>query len=221
VDEAPVLYDTGTTDYYVAEGFPGDVDLPYKPNKQVFVDLAAVRDRERMLEGAVDYARRNPGQFSNVEGWDPEASLGELRRLADRTEDEARAVAERPFVEHSSRLDELRGEVDAIERSLPKEVADVMTRASGVFSGHQSQGSWKLHEGQGERSFSIPIKFERPFYKAPEVKLALTGFDILQGANHRLKVTAESVTKEGFKLCITTWGDTRVWSAQGNWVATI
>lgn len=221
VDKAPVLYDTGTTDYYVAQGFPGDVDLPYPSNRRAFVDLALVRDRVRMYESAVDYVRRNPEQFKDADQWDPAAVVRDLRRLGERIEGAATELVEAPFVEHRSPLAQLRDEADEVERKLPEELADVMTRDSGEFVGHQSHAGWNLHQGQGGRRFSISIKFKKRFYKEPEVRLALTGFDILQGTNHRLRVLPEKVTRDGFDAVILTWADTRVWSATGVWTAEV
>ena len=90
---------------------------------------------------------------------------------------------------------------------------------NGTHMGTKNHSSWKLLNGTGRRTTDYFVNFGITFRRSPKIHVALSGFDILRGHNHRLVVRVVRVTREGFILRYETWADTRVWSATTSWIA--
>jgi hypothetical protein len=99
----------------------------------------------------------------------------------------------------------------------------VTTHAVGVeqgdvlFSHYEEGGS--LWRGEGRREARTEVRFSQPFAKVPLVQVAISMWDIADGANSRVDAKAEEVGPEGFSLVLRTWGDTRVARARVGWLA--
>jgi hypothetical protein len=83
---------------------------------------------------------------------------------------------------------------------------------------------WNLAEPLADdtedaRVFRFAVFFAAPFEAAPVVQLGLTGFDIDQRDGHRLTIRASEITNVGFIAEISTWRETRVYSAEFSWLA--
>jgi hypothetical protein len=89
----------------------------------------------------------------------------------------------------------------------------------GTWSVKENNPGYNLHTGSGERMTTYSVKFPKPFEKTPEVFLSVTEFDGNYSTNTRYNVEVMSVNKEGFKIKIRTWYDTKIFSIAGFWLA--
>jgi hypothetical protein len=99
--------------------------------------------------------------------------------------------------------------------------AVAQTILTGEFSGEPDKEGWSLNGGTGERTYIEEVTFEKAFTTAPRVLVSLSGYDATAGPDNTVRVQASAfrVTKTGFTLRIKTWGDGRVGSVWGNWIA--
>ncbi|MCG8603119.1 MAG: H-type lectin domain-containing protein [Verrucomicrobiales bacterium] len=104
-----------------------------------------------------------------------------------------------------------------MSNSLP-----LIALSSSVCVGHETEG-WNLDETADEssedRRFRWDVWFDAPFSSPPVVHLGLTGFDLDQCSSDRLRLSLVSVTEEGFQVELSTWRDSRVYSAGFQWLA--
>ncbi|HTV21352.1 MAG TPA: H-type lectin domain-containing protein [Polyangiaceae bacterium] len=95
--------------------------------------------------------------------------------------------------------------------------------AAGAVRFDDSQPGWGLLErapdGEGVRSFTGRVRFDRAFQAPPVVQIGITGFDIDNGDNARLNVGIRDVDVEGFAVELRTWWNSRLWSVDLNWIA--
>ncbi|WP_125152645.1 H-type lectin domain-containing protein [Clostridium rectalis] len=80
-------------------------------------------------------------------------------------------------------------------------------------------GGWNLLTGDGIRDYYTTISFKESFTKIPNIMLALSGVDIINKHNSRIKVYVDNVTTHDFTICIHTWGDTEIYGAGVCWIA--
>lgn len=71
----------------------------------------------------------------------------------------------------------------------------------------------------GARTHLVEVTFDSPFLAPPVVHLGLTGFDVDQRDSARLTLKAENITATGFTASIGTWADSRIFSAEFQWLA--
>ncbi len=95
--------------------------------------------------------------------------------------------------------------------------------SSNLSVGYRTEG-WNLSELtsetiQGERVFAYEVFFATPFLSQPVVNVGLTGFDIDQRTSGRISVKAVEITSHGFKIEVSTWLNSRVYSADISWLA--
>ncbi|KUF09732.1 H-type lectin domain-containing protein [Pseudoponticoccus marisrubri] len=86
-----------------------------------------------------------------------------------------------------------------------------------VFSDFASGG--EMWTGSGARERRKPVRFAEPFRVPPSVQVALSLWDMDQGANVRADIVADKITKTGFDLVFRTWSDTRVARVRMSWIA--
>lgn len=86
-----------------------------------------------------------------------------------------------------------------------------------LFSDFASGGD--MWTGSGSRERRKTLRFTEPFRTPPSVQVALSLWDMDQGANVRADIAAENVTTTGFDLVFRTWSDTRVARVRMNWLA--
>lgn len=86
-------------------------------------------------------------------------------------------------------------------------------------NGYLENPDWILRTGTGTRTYRVAVTFNSPFPVAPKVSLALRGQDVGVATNHRLVLTSENITVNGFDMVITTWADTVVYGVWATWTA--
>ncbi len=93
--------------------------------------------------------------------------------------------------------------------------------ATGSFTGDVTASGWSLNGGSGTRTHTVFVKFTKPFSKAPMVLLSLTSYDGAAGkdGNVRVSLKADQITRDGFAVIVSTWGDSRVAGVGGNYIA--
>jgi len=91
----------------------------------------------------------------------------------------------------------------------------------GEFAATPNSEGYSLQGGKGERTFIEVVAFDKTFSAPPQVIVSVSGFDATGGTDNtvRVQVSATKVTKAGFTLRVKTWGDGRVGSVWGSWVA--
>ena len=91
----------------------------------------------------------------------------------------------------------------------------------GEFAATPTSEGYSLQGGKGERTFIDVIQFDKGFSVPPKVIVSLAGYDATAGTDNtvRVQATATKITKAGFTLRVKTWGDGRVGSVWGNWIA--
>jgi hypothetical protein len=92
----------------------------------------------------------------------------------------------------------------------------------GDFKGDGSVEGWTLGQGTGSRSAIIFVKFDKPFAETPTVLVSVTGQSSMAGETEQkinFNVTAERITRDGFVIKVSTWGETKLLAVYGSWVA--
>lgn len=95
---------------------------------------------------------------------------------------------------------------------------EIDSTAFGKVHFNAADADWNLVDGEGWRVYRKNVLFKGPFSKPPEVSVAFSALDILQGANTRIFCRTSNVTNEGFELEVGTWYDTHVWGATVSWI---
>lgn len=90
---------------------------------------------------------------------------------------------------------------------------------SGDFFANVAEPGWQLHEGEGQRTHVSAVRFARGFATAPRVVLGVSGLDTEKHTDTRFNVSARNVSRDGFDLCIRTWGDTKLLAIEVGWLA--
>ncbi|WP_460272406.1 H-type lectin domain-containing protein [Celeribacter sp. ULVN23_4] len=86
-----------------------------------------------------------------------------------------------------------------------------------LFSDFQDGGA--MWTGKGPRELRRVVEFDDSFLRAPKVQVSLSMLDIDQSTNHRVDISAEMVTEEGFVIVFRTWGDTKIARVRADWIA--
>ncbi|XP_013400200.1 uncharacterized protein LOC106166253 [Lingula anatina] len=63
------------------------------------------------------------------------------------------------------------------------------------------------------------VRFDHPFDMPPNVMVAISTFDIWNGANSRLTTYHSGVTSQGFNVSIKSWADTHLYYVKVSWIA--
>lgn len=104
-----------------------------------------------------------------------------------------------------------------MNESLP-----LKTLSSTVCIGHETEG-WNLDApakySDADRAFDFEVQFASPFSATPVVNVGLTGFDIDQCSSSRLRLNLVSINESGFRVQLSTWRDSRVYSTDFQWIA--
>ena len=75
---------------------------------------------------------------------------------------------------------------------------------------------------KGRKWVDVPVLFDTPFKRLPNVVVSLRMIDLGDPFGHsinRLLVSAENVGPTGFALRFETWEDSRVYGAAASWIA--
>lgn len=89
---------------------------------------------------------------------------------------------------------------------------------SGSWGGNSETKYFTLHENTGDRTFTVEVAFLKPFENKPDVVVGLSSIDAAPG-NLRYSVKTKSISRDGFTVEVKTWGDTKIMSIGGFWVA--
>lgn len=73
--------------------------------------------------------------------------------------------------------------------------------------------------GKGPRELRRIVEFDEHFTCPPVVQTSLSMLDIDQSTNHRVDISAEMVTEDGFVIVFRTWGDTKIARVRADWTA--
>ena len=90
---------------------------------------------------------------------------------------------------------------------------------SGVWGGNSETKYYTLHDNTGERKFTVEVNFLKPFENKPDVVCGITMIDVDKNTAVKYAVKPISVSRDGFTVEVKTWGDTKVLSVSGFWVA--
>jgi hypothetical protein len=90
---------------------------------------------------------------------------------------------------------------------------------SGTWGGNAETKYYTLHDNQGERKFTVEVNFLKPFENKPEVVCGITMVDVDKNTAVKYAVKPISVSRDGFTVEVKTWGDTKILSIGGFWVA--
>jgi hypothetical protein len=79
----------------------------------------------------------------------------------------------------------------------------------------------KLYNSTGDRSYIKHIYFNKKYETIPNVHASITGLDIINSKNARLKVLVENIDQNGFDIKIFTWADTIIYWVKVSWISSI
>jgi hypothetical protein len=77
----------------------------------------------------------------------------------------------------------------------------------------------KLYNSTGDRYYTKHIYFNKKYETIPNVHVSITGFDIINSKNARLKVLVENIDENGFDIKIFTWADTIIYWVKVSWIS--
>lgn len=95
------------------------------------------------------------------------------------------------------------------------------TVLSAVVVLDSSLEGWKLLDAPCDepRAFRLPVTFERNFTTPPLVHVGLTGLDVSNEDNLRVRIRAVDATVDGFVIEAQTWFNTKIWAVHVSWLA--
>lgn len=73
--------------------------------------------------------------------------------------------------------------------------------------------------GTGPRERRVPVRFSAAFAAPPAVHVSLSMLDLERRHNHRIDISAATITSSDFQIVFKTWGDTRIARARASWMA--
>lgn len=86
-----------------------------------------------------------------------------------------------------------------------------------LFSDFENGGD--MWTGSGPRERRERVTFSETFAEPPVVQVAVSLWDVSNGANLRTDIGAENIDTGGFDLVFRTWQDSQVARVRLNWVA--
>jgi len=90
---------------------------------------------------------------------------------------------------------------------------------TGKYTVNYNNSGYTLDKNTGERSYTMEVNFLNPFEKRPEVVVTISLLDADKGTNVRYNVETTGVSRDGFTLKISTWGDSKIFGLGGTWIA--
>ena len=90
---------------------------------------------------------------------------------------------------------------------------------SGTWGASSETKSYTLNANSGDRTITIQVNFLKPFENKPEVVCGISSIDVDKSTAVRYAVKPISVSRDGFTVEVKTWGDTKINSVTGFWVA--
>ena len=96
--------------------------------------------------------------------------------------------------------------------------AQTIVQSGSYFYSKDSQ-NYTLHENAGKRIVEYEITFNKPFDKKPSVIIMPSLIDAESATQIRYNIRASGISRDGFVLLAEVWGDTRLNSIGGFWLA--
>jgi hypothetical protein len=90
---------------------------------------------------------------------------------------------------------------------------------SGTWGASTDTKSYTLNANSGERIITIQVNFLKPFENKPDVVVGMSSIDVDKSTAVKYSVRPISVSRDGFTVEVKTWGDTKIYSITGFWVA--
>ena len=90
---------------------------------------------------------------------------------------------------------------------------------SGTWCANSETRNYTLDKNSGERKVTIEVNFLKPFENKPDVVVGVNALDADKNQNARYSVAAKSVSRDGFTIEIATWGESKIFTICGFWVA--
>ena len=103
----------------------------------------------------------------------------------------------------------------------------------GTFFADKSTTGFTLNQNDGKREVMIDVHFKKPFDAKPVVLTSLTLIDMngdkfeipgntnttIETSDQKISAVATGVSRDGFVIKISVWGNTRVNAVGGSWIA--
>lgn len=90
---------------------------------------------------------------------------------------------------------------------------------SGTWGASSDTKSYTLNQNSGDRTITIQVNFLKPFENKPDVVCGISSIDVDKSTAVRYAVKPISVSRDGFTVEVKTWGDTKINSVTGFWMA--
>lgn len=90
---------------------------------------------------------------------------------------------------------------------------------TGTWGASSDTKSYTLNANSGDRLVTIQVNFLKPFENKPDVVVGISSIDVDKATATRYAVKPISISRDGFTVEIKTWGDTKINSITGFWVA--
>ena len=95
----------------------------------------------------------------------------------------------------------------------------IETTQSGGFFLNKDVAGYNLDNGSGLRSFDYEVRFNPPFKGIPTIYVGVQLIDKTDNAIMRYSLEPYAVSRDGFMVKVATWGDTKLNSIAGSWLA--
>ena len=90
---------------------------------------------------------------------------------------------------------------------------------SGTWGANSETKSYTLSSNSGERTFTVEVNFLKPFENKPDVVVGVSALDADKNLNVRYSIAPKSISRDGFTVEVATWGDSKIYTICGFWVA--
>ena len=90
---------------------------------------------------------------------------------------------------------------------------------TGTWGASSETKSYTLNQNSGDRTITIQVNFLKPFENKPDVVCGISSIDVDKSTAVRYAVKPISISRDGFTVEVKTWGDTKINSVTGFWVA--
>ncbi len=90
---------------------------------------------------------------------------------------------------------------------------------SGSFYVDSNTPNFTLSKNEGSRSVEVEVRFAQPFDTMPNVVVANTLIDAAKDTKIRYSVEPKAVSRDGFVIKVSVWGDTQLNAVGGSWLA--
>ena len=90
-----------------------------------------------------------------------------------------------------------------------------------IQSGEIDEGlnNTDLWTSNGDRYFIRHVYFNERYENTPQVIVSLSGLDVCNEKNTRVKVYAENINNNGFDIKIFIWHDSKLWRIKVSWIS--